>query len=312
LQTFIHPQSDRSKAVADEPACLSGVSPLNYRHAFHAGNFADLMKHAILLQVLAQRPAETPLTVVDTHAGAGLYDLGGEAAAKSGEAALGVGRLMADPATPPEFAPLKAAIEAVNGGGPLRLYPGSPWLTVQALAPGDAYVGCELRPDDYGVLAREIPRVATAKRVCATPLQRDGYLEVAARLKASDTPLLLLIDPPFERGDEYAEVLETLAGLRRRRAASALVWLPLKDLETFDAFLRGLDALGLPDAAVAEVRLRPLSNPMRMNGCALIMIGVPDVVAQAVAICGWVATNAGEEGSRGGVCDLDGANLAKS
>ncbi len=121
------------------------------------------MKHAILLQVLARLRLGGPLTVVDTHAGAGLYDLGGEAAAKSGEAALGVGRLMADPSTPPAFAPLKGAVVAVNSGGPLRLYPGSPWLIVQALRPGDAYVGCELRPDDYGVLAREIGRAAAAK-----------------------------------------------------------------------------------------------------------------------------------------------------
>jgi 23S rRNA (adenine2030-N6)-methyltransferase len=253
-----------------------------------------------------------PLTVVDTHAGAGLYDLGGEAAAKSGEAALGVGRLMADPSTPPAFAPLKGAVVAVNSGGPLRLYPGSPWLIVQALRPGDAYVGCELRPDDYGVLAREIGRAAAAKGVRATTLRRDGYGEAAARLKGSQSPLLLLIDPPFERGDEYAQVLDTLAALKGRRAACALVWLPLKDLETFDAFLRGLDALDLSDVAVAQVRLRRLSDPMRMNGCALVMIGVPDVVAQAEAICAWIASRLGEPGSRGLVCDLDGANLAKS
>ncbi len=288
------------------------VSNLNYRHAFHAGNFADLMKHAILLQVLAGLRSEAPLVVVDTHAGAGLYDLGGDAATKSGEAALGVGRLMADPGAPQVFAPLKGAVEAVNAAGPLRLYPGSPWLIVQALRPGDAYVGCELRPDDHGVLTREIDRAATAKGVRAATLQRDGYQEAAARLKGGQGRMLLLIDPPFELGDEYAQVLETLAGMRRRPQACALVWLPLKDLETFDAFLRGLEALGLPDVAVAEIRLRPLSNPMRMNGCALVMIGVPDVVVEADAICAWIASRLGEAGSRSCVCDLDGANLAKS
>jgi 23S rRNA (adenine2030-N6)-methyltransferase len=269
------------------------------------------MKHAILLQVLAKLRSDGPLTVVDTHAGAGLYDLSGEAATTSGEAALGVGRLMADPAAPEAFAPLKGAVETLNSGGPVRLYPGSPWLIVQALQPGDAYIGCELRPDDHGLLARDIGRAAAVKGVRAATLRRDGYLEAAARLKASTSRCLLLIDPPFERGDEYAQVLETLA---RTTAAAvcALVWLPLKDLETFDAFLRGLDAMDLPDVAVAEVRLRPLSNPMRMNGCALVMIGVPDVVTQADAICSWVAARVGEAGSRGCVCDLDGANLAKS
>jgi 23S rRNA (adenine2030-N6)-methyltransferase len=270
------------------------------------------MKHAILLQVLAALRSDGPLTVIDTHAGAGLYDLGDEAATKSGEAAQGVGRLMADATAPPEFAPLQSAVETVNAGGRLRLYPGSPWLVVQTLQRGDAYVGCELRPDDYGVLASEIGRMAAAKGVRAATLQRDGYLEAATRLKLGPGRTLLLIDPPFERGDEYAQVLETLSGLKGRAQVCALVWLPIKDLETFDAFLRGLAALGLPDVAVAEVRLRRLSNPMRMNGCALVMIGVPDIVAQAAAICDWIASRLGETDGRGSVCDLDGANLAKS
>jgi len=285
--------------------------PLNYRHAFHAGNFADLMKHAILLQVLNRLRSETALTVVDTHAGAGLYNLDGEAALKSGEAALGVKRLMADPSAPNAFAPLKEAVAAVNAGGGLRRYPGSPWLIVQALRPGDAYVGCELRPDDYGMLAREIGRT-TAKGGRATILQRDGYAQAATQLKALQGRLLLLIDPPFERGDDYAQVLDTLAEMRGRPGACALVWLPIKDLETFDAFLRGLEDLRAPETAVAQVRLRPLDNPMQMNGCALVMIGVPDVAAPAQAICSWIASHLGESGSRGSVCDLDGANLAKS
>jgi 23S rRNA (adenine2030-N6)-methyltransferase len=270
------------------------------------------MKHAILLQVLAGIGSDGPLTVIDTHAGAGLYDLGGEDAAKSGEAALGVGRLMADPGAPQAFAALKRAVEAVNTGGALRIYPGSPSLIVQALRPGDVYVGCELRPDDHSVLAREIGRAAAAKGLRAATLRRDGYLEAAARLSGGQNRILLLIDPPFERGDEYDQVLETLGGMRRHPHASALVWVPLKDLETFDAFLRRLEGLGLDDVMVAEVRLRPLSNPMRMNGCALVMIGVQNVVVQADAICSWIASRLGEAGSRGGVCDLDGANLAKS
>jgi len=275
------------------------------------------MKHAILLQVLDRLLSEGPLTVVDTHAGAGLYDLTGEAATLSGEAAQGVGRLMADRQTPQALAPLRAAVDRLNAPGGLRLYPGSPWLIVQALRSGDAYVGCELRPDDHSVLAREIARLAKARGVATETPRRDGYEEAATRLKLSPSRLLLLIDPPFERGDEYAQVLDTLAGIRRREhlgapGACALVWLPLKDLETFDAFLRSLQALGLPDVAVAEARLRPLSNPMRMNGCALVMIGVPDVAAQAQAICGWVASRLGEAGGGGLVCDLDGAKLAKS
>jgi 23S rRNA (adenine2030-N6)-methyltransferase len=294
-------------------------SPLNYRHAFHAGNFADLMKHAILLQVLArQLRSPSPLTVIDTHAGAGVYDLMGEAASKSGEAAVGVGRLMADPTTPQAFAPLKAAVEALNARtGGRRLYPGSPWLIVEALRSGDAYIGCELRADDHSALAQKIGRAAAAKGVVAATRRRDGYQEAVEQLKAARGRQLLLVDPPFERGDEYAQMLQTLAVMTRDAKGGgadtcALIWLPLKDLETFDAFLRGLGALGFAEAAVAEVRLRPLANPMQMNGCALVMIGVPDVIAPAAEICGWIASRLGEAGGWGGVCGLDGANLAKS
>jgi len=273
------------------------------------------MKHAILLQVLARLlRAPTPLTVIDTHAGAGVYNLLGEAASKSGEAELGVARLMSDPTAPGAFAPLKAAVEARNAPvGGLSLYPGSPWLIVQALRPGDTYVGCELRSDDYGELAREIGRAAAAKDVRAVTLHRDGYEAATARLRGGGR-LLLLIDPPFERGDEYDQVVATLACLKPRATADtfALVWLPLKDLETFDAFLRQLDALDLGPTAVAEVRLRPLANPMLMNGCALVMIGVLDLAAEANAICGWIASRFGAPGGLGRVCDLDGANLAKS
>jgi 23S rRNA (adenine2030-N6)-methyltransferase len=277
------------------------------------------MKHAILLQVLARLlRSPSPLTVIDTHAGAGVYDLTCEAALKSGEAALGVGRLMADPTAPDAFAPLKAAVEAVNASdGGLRLYPGSPWLTAEALRPGDAYVGCELRADDHSHLSRDIGRASVAKGVVAATLRRDGYQEAAERLTSGCGRQLLLVDPPFERGDEYAQALSLLAAMKRRAASlsddtCALVWAPLKDLETFDAFLRRLAALGFADTAVAEVRLRPLVNPMLMNGCALVMIGAPDVIGEAAAICGWIASRLGETGGGGGVCDLDGANLAKS
>src|SRR5436309_1716629 len=114
---------------------------LNYRHAFHAGNFADLVKHAALLQLLARLQQDgEPLRVIDTHAGRGLYDLAGPEARKSGEAEAGIVRLMAVKDAPAEFAPLTAAVRTLNKGGPVRRYPGSPWLIAQALRPGDSYL----------------------------------------------------------------------------------------------------------------------------------------------------------------------------
>ena len=263
---------------------------MNYRHAFHAGNFADLVKHAALLQLLGRLANGGPLTVIDTHAGRGLYDLTGAEARKSGEAEAGIARLMDAAAPPPEFAGLVAAVRALNQGGPVRRYPGSPWLIAEALRAGDSYLACELRPDEHAALRDLMKPRGNVRTLCA-----DGY--AAATAQASGK-VLVLIDPPFERADDYSRIVETLAQVRRRnRAAAALVWLPLKDLETFDGFLRDLEDEVHAPALVAQTRMRPLSDPMKMNGCALVLLGAPQRMAGALeAICGWTAATLGERG----------------
>ncbi|MDB5428103.1 MAG: hypothetical protein JWR43_2078, partial [Phenylobacterium sp.] len=167
---------------------------MNYRHAFHAGNFADLVKHAALLQLLARLTAATgPLSVIDTHAGRGLYDLAGPEAKKSGEADAGIVRLMSAPGAPAEFAPLTAAVRTLNAGGPARRYPGSPWLIAQALRPGDSYLACELRPEEHAALRELMKARRGVRTLCA-----DGYDAAVAQVPASGLALVL-IDPPFER-----------------------------------------------------------------------------------------------------------------
>ena len=267
---------------------------MNYRHAFHAGNFADLVKHAALLQLLARLTAHPgPLSVIDTHAGRGLYDLAGAEAKKSGEAEAGIVRLMAATDAPAEFAPLTAAVRKLNGAAQVRRYPGSPWLIAEAMRPGDSYLACELRPEEHQALGERMRGKRGVRTLCA-----DGY-EVAAAQTPSSGRVLVLIDPPFERADDYARIVETLTAVRRRNAqASALVWLPLKDLETFDGFLRDLeDALEAP-ALVAETRMRPLTDPLKMNGCALILMGAPtEMLGPLEAICGWTARTLGAAGT---------------
>lgn len=269
-----------------------GGSPLNYRHAFHAGNFADLVKHAALLQLLARLRDGAPLSVIDTHAGRGLYDLAGPEARKSGEAESGVVRLMAAKDAPGEFAPLVRAVAALNRGGELRRYPGSPWLIAEALRPADSYLACELRAEEHDRLRKLLQGRANVRTLCA-----DGYA-AALHQRLPQGRVLALIDPPFEQPDDYARVVETLVGLRRRRAeAAALVWLPLKDLETFDSLLRDLeDAVDGP-LIVAQARMRPLTDPMKMNGCALVLMGGPDLTGPLASICGWVAHALGDRGS---------------
>lgn len=267
---------------------------MNYRHAFHAGNFADLVKHAALLAVLSELKSGSggaPLSVVDTHAGRGLYDLGGAEARRSGEAEAGVARLMAGADAPDAIQPLIAAVRALNPGPAVTRYPGSPWLIAEAMRRGDHYTAFELRAEEHAALA-----AVMAGRPGVRTLNADGYAGAAGVLPTQG-PALVLIDPPFERADDYARIVETLTAVRRRNAGShALVWLPIKDLGTLDAFLCDLEDAGLGEGLVAEARLRPLNDPMKMNGCALVWLGPTALQPTLAAICGWVVEALGDSG----------------
>lgn len=265
---------------------------MNYRHAFHAGNFADLVKHALLLELLDRSSKGPPLTVIDTHAGRGLYDLQGVEAKKSGEAEAGIVRLMAAKDPPPAFEPLRRAVRQLNGGDAMRRYPGSPWLIAGGLRPSDRYLACELRAEEHGALRQALKDRRNVETICA-----DGY-EVAERRAPERGPLLLVIDPPFERADDYARTVGAAAAVHGRNPeAVMLIWLPLKDLATFDGFLADLeDALAAP-VLVAETRIRPLTDPMKMNGCALVVVNPPvNLVGPAEAICRWTANALGQGG----------------
>jgi 23S rRNA (adenine2030-N6)-methyltransferase len=275
---------------------------MNYRHGFHAGNFADLAKHAALLALLRDlRQGETPLLVVDTHAGAGAYDLSDPDFARSREAEAGIKALLGAE-VPDSLKPLAGYVRAKNAAagfsGRIGLYPGSPLLVLDHQRPADDYVGCELREDDFALLKRRVEPRGQAVR-------EDGY-DVAVEAADDDKDLLYLIDPPFERGDDYVRIVDCLHDvLALRPDARALVWLPLKDLETWDAFLRHMerdlvegDLVRAPDILASELRLRPLTNPMKMNGCALVSVNPPEGFApQLEAIARDVASLFGEPGA---------------
>lgn len=175
----------------------------------------------------------------------------------------------------------------------MRFYPGSPWLTAAALRQGDKLIACELRPEDAQGLKRSLP---PAQGLLETVVG-DGFATAPARTPAKGA-CLVLIDPPFERGDDYAQSRRALAGvLARNPAAVVMVWLPLKDLETFDAFLRGIEAGDPPPILVAEARLRPLSDPMKMNGCALVTANPPASLQPVLAeACQWTVSHLGQPG----------------
>ena len=270
---------------------------MNYRHIFHAGNFADVLKHALLLEALAVLAGEAgPLEVVDTHAGAGLYDLRDARAKASGEASAGVVRLMAEPAPPPALGRLRAAVAEANPDGGLRWYPGSPHLALTALRPGDGWTGCELRAEEAQALRKAL---SPPSGVRTTVLEGDGY---GAAETSSGARRFVLIDPPFERADEPDRIVATLERLARDARACTMVWLPLKDLNSLDRLLSRVEALRPPASLLVQTRLRTLADPMRLNGAALLIVGgglADRLEASAIETAEWVAASAGEAGARG-------------
>ena len=266
---------------------------MNYRHSFHAGNFADLVKHALVLWLLKTRQATGPVVVLDTHAGAGLYDLTGDAT-RSREAEAGVERLMAAADRPPLIEALAAQVAALNPDGGLRFYPGSPVLVARSSRAADAYVGFELREEVAGLLRESLSVFPNARGEIG-----DGYDLVLAEARQAGGSLVL-IDPPFERPDDYLRAADTAAAIvKADPTAMVAIWTPLKDMETFDGFLRRLASGTDAPTLVAEARLRPLTNPMKMNGCAMVVVNPPEGAdAAAAEICGWVAAALGDAGAK--------------
>lgn len=206
---------------------------MNYRHAYHAGNFADVLKHAVLCWIVRYlQQKEAPLALIDTHAGPGLYDLAGPAAEKTGEAKDGILRL--DSTAPAVLTPYLAAVAAANGGGATRLYPGSPMLLAHLARPLDRVVACERHPEDAKVLRVSAPRNVRV-------VEGDGYRTLMSLLPPREKRGLVLIDPPFEDPAEFERLAQAFVAAHRKWPTGVYVlWLPVKDdagLARFEAEL---------------------------------------------------------------------------
>lgn len=249
---------------------------MNYRHAFHAGNFADVFKHTILLGLLdALRAKPAAFCYVDTHAGRGLYDLRGDEAARTGEAADGVQRLRDAAALP---AALRGYLDEVmrlpaNAGGELVQYPGSPLLAQARLREQDRAILCELQPDEAAAL-----RLALRGDARLAVHRRDGYEALGALLPPAQKRGLVLIDPPFEaQTAEYPAIQAALAGaFPRWPGATHAVWYPVKRHDAIVPFHRWLRA-NAPgeDVLVAELMRHAGDSPLRLNGCGVAIINPP-------------------------------------
>jgi 23S rRNA (adenine2030-N6)-methyltransferase len=253
---------------------------MNYRHAYHAGNFADVFKHALLALCLEHlKSKEKPFFVLDTHAGIGLYDLWGSEAEKTGEWQGGIGRLgcLETPELPwhHDLGPYWQAVKAENPDGALRFYPGSPRLSQRFLRPQDRMFLCELHPKDAPVLARTMRRDDRIKVE-----NRDGYEAIKAVLPPKERRGLVLIDPPFEKLDEFATIEHALSqGLRRWATGCYAIWYPIKDRLEIASFHARLDDLGLKDAMAVDLLIRspqPRLGPTgSLLGCGYVLINPP-------------------------------------
>jgi 23S rRNA (adenine2030-N6)-methyltransferase len=254
---------------------------MNYRHAFHAGNAADVVKHVALARIIEHLKAKpSPFRVIDLHAGAGFYDLAGEQAGRTGEWREGVGRLYRNGSCEPDplsgeaealLAPWRKAIAAVNDGVRLARYPGSPEIARRLVRPQDRLVFNELHPEDHAALASRFSREKSA-----TVLRLDAWQAARALLPPPERRGLVLVDPPYEAPDEIARAVAGLAEAYRRFASGIFcLWYPVKAQAEANSLVRGFAALGIPKMLRAEVTQRRADNAERLNGSGLMLVNPP-------------------------------------
>ncbi len=249
---------------------------MNYRHSFHAGNSADVVKHALLIALVRSLQLKpSALTVIDTHAGCGLYDLHGDQAQRTGEAAGGVLRAFAD--RNPQLDDYRAAVRAVNAGDEPRLYPGSPRIMAQLLRAQDALVLNEKHPEDAQALRTAMRGTPAAVH------QRDAY-ELWLALTPTRTPRgLVVVDPPYEQTDERARITATLAAAQRKWAHGVTaIWYPLKDRPTHLRWKDKLRQTRIPKLLTVEHWLYDAEQPGIYNGAGLFFVNAPYAFTQGL------------------------------
>jgi 23S rRNA (adenine2030-N6)-methyltransferase len=279
---------------------------MNYRHAFHAGNFADVIKHVVLARILVHLLAKpAAFRVIDTHAGAGVYDLAGEEASRSGDWRAGIARLLAAPTAPAVHALLKPYLDVVaslnstsaaplvgaqagtvgeetgqnervasaSPGGEyvLTTYPGSPALARAFLRAQDRLVACELEPNAYALLAHNLARDRRIKTVAI-----DGWVALNAYVPPPERRGIIIVDPPFEEAQDFTRLAHGLETAHRKWANGIyLLWYPIKGRQEPDALARRLKRSGIARILRAELAVGATSAQGPLGGCGLIVVNPP-------------------------------------
>ncbi|WP_208435242.1 23S rRNA (adenine(2030)-N(6))-methyltransferase RlmJ [Bartonella phoceensis] len=256
---------------------------MNYRHIYHAGNFADVFKHIIVTRIIEYlKHKEKAFRVIDTHAGIGIYDLSSLEARKTGEWREGAQRLFSAPI--PEdlkalLGPWYDIVDKLNKGEKeILFYPGSPVVIRQLLRKQDRLTAIELHDEDYHILAKSFSGDYQTK-----VLHLDGWLSLNAHLPPKEKRGFILVDPPFEKPGEFARLIEGLVKAHRRFPGGVYaLWYPVKYDKEIENFLYALYQTGIPKILQLEMRIRKSSLPPTMNGSGMILINPPYLIEEEV------------------------------
>lgn len=257
---------------------------MNYRHAFHAGNFADVVKHAILSRIIGHLLRKvSPFRVIDTHAGAGLYDLTAPEAVRNPEWRDGIGRLLdatIDPAAQDLLSNYLAAVRAANPDGKITCYPGSPALVRSWLRRSDRLVACELEPSAAKALSNNLRRDRRIKVI-----EIDGWTALSAYIPPKERRGLVLIDPPYEQPDEFSRLAASLqAAFQKWPTGIFFAWYPIKDERDNAAFAHDLKKRSVTNMLRAELTIAPASSDGKLRGGGHLIVNPPWTLEQDLKI----------------------------
>ncbi|ELV7527601.1 23S rRNA (adenine(2030)-N(6))-methyltransferase RlmJ [Edwardsiella ictaluri] len=245
---------------------------LSYRHSFHAGNHADVLKHTVQsLIIAALKEKDKPFLYLDTHAGAGRYLLSGEHAEKTGEYLEGIARLWQRDDLPEALTPYMDAVRHFNRSGQLRYYPGSPLIARQLLREQDRLHLSELHPSDFPLLRAEFQKDGRARVV-----RENGYQQLKSQLPPATRRGLILIDPPYELKSDYQDVVKGIQeGHKRFATGTYALWYPVVLRQNIKRMIHALEETGIRRILQIELAVRPDSDQRGMTASGMIVINPP-------------------------------------
>ncbi|HHS3620647.1 TPA: 23S rRNA (adenine(2030)-N(6))-methyltransferase RlmJ [Proteus mirabilis] len=268
---------------------------LSYRHSFHAGNHADVLKHIVQTLIIESlKEKEKPFLYLDTHAGAGRYQLTNAHATRTGEYLEGIARLWQQEEVPELILPYLEAVGSLNTSDELRYYPGSPLLAAKLLREQDLLMLTELHPTDFPLLRTEFSRDKRV-RMC----REDGFGQLKSKLPPVSRRGFALIDPPYELKQDYSAVVKGIVeGYKRFATGTYAIWYPVVHRQQIKRMLKDLEATGIRKILQIELAVKPDSDQLGMTASGMIVINPPwKLASQMASILPWLHKTLVPEGT---------------